>query len=244
MPNAAQTPLPRHAGDTRYQRWGAGRARLLPHSSLVLPGTPGTNSGARDGHGYSRTPPSSCRGHPVPTMGRGTGTATPTLLPRLAGETRYPTTPPRHRLSTHTRYPVRDPPTQYPPPLTGPSTNMPRQTEPNANNALGSLLQDMMPRGHVRSENTQAISGKPGLRPDIIICSNNRPTRTGYCPWRVLAGMAARNCRSSVQVSLVSHSQTVTTLHPKCLSWAFCERSLSTFSSNLDCQNSRLLFGV
>ena len=46
---------------------------------------------------------------------------------------------------------------------------MPRQTEPNANNALGSLLQDMMPRGQVRSENTQAISGKPGLRPDIII---------------------------------------------------------------------------
>ena len=46
---------------------------------------------------------------------------------------------------------------------------MPRQTEPNANNALGSLLQDMLPRGQVRSENTQAISGQPGLRPDIII---------------------------------------------------------------------------
>ena len=46
---------------------------------------------------------------------------------------------------------------------TGPPINMPRQTEPNANNALGSLLQDMMPRGQVRSENTQAISGKPGL---------------------------------------------------------------------------------
>ena len=40
---------------------------------------------------------------------------------------------------------------------------MPRQTEPNANNALGNLLQDMMPRGQVRSENTQAITGKPGL---------------------------------------------------------------------------------
>ena len=46
---------------------------------------------------------------------------------------------------------------------------MPRQTEPNANNALGSLLQDMLPRGQVRSENTQAISGQPALRPDIII---------------------------------------------------------------------------
>ena len=46
---------------------------------------------------------------------------------------------------------------------------MPRQTEPNANNALGSLLQDMMPRGQVRSENTRAITGQRGLRPDIII---------------------------------------------------------------------------
>ena len=46
---------------------------------------------------------------------------------------------------------------------------MPRQTEPNANNALGSLLQEMLPRSQVRSENTQAISGHPGLRPDIIV---------------------------------------------------------------------------
>ncbi len=46
---------------------------------------------------------------------------------------------------------------------------MPRQTEPNANNALGILLQAMLPRSSVRSENTQAISGHPGLRPDILI---------------------------------------------------------------------------
>ena len=51
---------------------------------------------------------------------------------------------------------------------------MPRQTEPNANNALGSLLQDMMTRGQVRSENTQAITGQPGLRPDIIITAPGR----------------------------------------------------------------------
>ena len=51
---------------------------------------------------------------------------------------------------------------------------MPRQTEPNANNALGSLLQDMMPRGQVRSENTQAISGQPALRPDIVITAPGR----------------------------------------------------------------------
>ena len=51
---------------------------------------------------------------------------------------------------------------------------MPRQTEPNANNALGSLLQDMLPRSRVWSENTQAISGHPGLRPDIIATAPGR----------------------------------------------------------------------
>ena len=52
---------------------------------------------------------------------------------------------------------------------------MPRQTEPNANNPLGGLLQDMIPRGRVRSENTQAITGQPGLRPDIITVSSRKP---------------------------------------------------------------------
>ena len=51
---------------------------------------------------------------------------------------------------------------------------MPRQTEPSANNALGGLLQDMMPRGQVRSENTQAITGQSGLRPDIVITAPGR----------------------------------------------------------------------
>ena len=46
---------------------------------------------------------------------------------------------------------------------------MPRQNEPNANNALGALLGAMLPRSGVRSENTRAISGHPALRPDIII---------------------------------------------------------------------------
>ena len=53
---------------------------------------------------------------------------------------------------------------------------MPRQTEPNANNAMGGLLQAMLPRSSVRSENTQAISGQPGLRPDILI------TAPGHAP--------------------------------------------------------------
>ena len=46
---------------------------------------------------------------------------------------------------------------------------MPHQTEPSANNAMGILLQDMLPRSDVRSENTSAIVGHPGLRPDILI---------------------------------------------------------------------------
>ena len=51
---------------------------------------------------------------------------------------------------------------------------MPRQTEPNVNNALGSLLEAMLPRSSVRSENTQAIYGHPGLRPDILITASGR----------------------------------------------------------------------
>ena len=48
---------------------------------------------------------------------------------------------------------------------------MPRQTEPSANNAMGSLLQGMLSRSQVRSENTRAIAGHPGLRPDILIAA-------------------------------------------------------------------------
>ena len=51
---------------------------------------------------------------------------------------------------------------------------MPRQPEPNANNAMGGLLQSMLPRSRVRSENTQAIAGRPGLRPDILITAPGR----------------------------------------------------------------------
>ena len=51
---------------------------------------------------------------------------------------------------------------------------MPRQTEPNANNALGSLIQEMMPGRQVWSENTQAVVGHAGLRPDIIVTAPGR----------------------------------------------------------------------
>ena len=88
--------------------------------------------------------------------------------------------PHHHRLRTHNRYPVPaltkwDTPIQFTPhPDRSDEQHMPRQTEPNANNALGSLLQNMLSRGQVRSENTRAITGQPGLRPDIIITAPGR----------------------------------------------------------------------
>ena len=51
---------------------------------------------------------------------------------------------------------------------------MPRQTEPNVNNAMGGLLQSMLSRSHVRSENTQAITGHPRLVPDILVTGSGR----------------------------------------------------------------------
>ena len=51
---------------------------------------------------------------------------------------------------------------------------MPHQTEPSANNALGSILQGMLGKATVRSENTQIIEGHPGLRPDIVITATGR----------------------------------------------------------------------
>ena len=51
---------------------------------------------------------------------------------------------------------------------------MPRQTEPSVNNALGGLLQGMLPRSHVQSESTQTISGHAGRRPDILITAPGR----------------------------------------------------------------------
>ena len=50
----------------------------------------------------------------------------------------------------------------------------PRQTEPSANIALGRLLQRMLPTCQVRTENTQAIAGHPGLRPDVLITAVGR----------------------------------------------------------------------
>ena len=51
---------------------------------------------------------------------------------------------------------------------------MPRQTEPNANNALGNLLQPMLPGSRVLFENTRVIAGSPGLQPDLLITDPGR----------------------------------------------------------------------
>ena len=51
---------------------------------------------------------------------------------------------------------------------------MPRRTEPSVNNAMESVLQGMLSRSDVRSENTRTITGHPGLRPDILIVDPGR----------------------------------------------------------------------
>ena len=42
---------------------------------------------------------------------------------------------------------------------------MARQTEPSVNNAMESVLQGMLSRSHVRSENTQYHHGASGIAP-------------------------------------------------------------------------------
>ena len=51
---------------------------------------------------------------------------------------------------------------------------MPHQTEPNANNALGSLLRNMLSTCVVRSENTQTFADHPGRHADALITSPGR----------------------------------------------------------------------
>ncbi len=51
---------------------------------------------------------------------------------------------------------------------------MPLHTEPSANNAVGSLLQAMLPRSRVDSETTRAISGQSGKRPDVLVTAPGR----------------------------------------------------------------------
>ena len=50
----------------------------------------------------------------------------------------------------------------------------PRQTEPNANNALGSLLRGMLPGCTVLAENTQTFADYPGRHSDVLITGRGR----------------------------------------------------------------------
>ena len=88
---------------------------------------------------------------------------------------------------------------------------MPRQPEPNANNALGSLLQAMLPRSQVWSENTQAISGQPGLRPDIIVTSPGRSPvvlEAEYLPARTVESEAM----SRLGLEMATNGRTIETV--------------------------------
>ena len=85
---------------------------------------------------------------------------------------------------------------------------MPRQTEPNANNAMGSLLQGMLSRSQVRSENTQAISGHSGLRPDILVTAPGRSpvvVEAEYMPARTVEPEA----RSRLGLEVASNGRTI-----------------------------------
>ncbi len=68
---------------------------------------------------------------------------------------------------------------------------MPHQTEPSVNNAMGILLQGMLPRSDVRSENTQAIYGHSGLRPDILITAPGRAPVVIEAEYMPAAGVEA-----------------------------------------------------
>ena len=61
---------------------------------------------------------------------------------------------------------------------------------------MGGLLQAMLPRSSVRSENTQAIAGHPGLRPDILITAPGRAPVVIEAEW-----MPARTVEAEAQVA-------------------------------------------
>ena len=54
------------------------------------------------------------------------------------------------------------------------TTQLPRHSEPSANNELGDLLRGMLHGCQIRSENTQLIVGQPGLQLDNLITAPDR----------------------------------------------------------------------
>ncbi len=85
---------------------------------------------------------------------------------------------------------------------------MPRHTEPSANNDLADLLRPMLPGWEVRSENTQVISGRPGLQPDILITAQGRSPvviEAEYMP----AHTVEEEARSRLGLSVTVHPRSI-----------------------------------
>ena len=85
---------------------------------------------------------------------------------------------------------------------------MPRETEPNLNNALGNILRKMMHGTHLRSENTQVIRDNPGLRPDILIAAPGRSPvviETEYDP----ALNVEAEARERLGLSIIDHPRPI-----------------------------------
>ena len=85
---------------------------------------------------------------------------------------------------------------------------MPHQTEPSANNALGTILQGKLFASEVRSEHTQVIQNQPGLQPDILITAQDRSPvviEAEYMPAYTVEGEA----RSRLGLAVTGHSRPI-----------------------------------
>ena len=85
---------------------------------------------------------------------------------------------------------------------------MPHQTEPNVNNALGTILQGKLFASEVLSEHTQVIQNKPGLQPDILITAWDRSPvviEAEYMP----AYTVEAEARSRLGLAVTGHSRPI-----------------------------------
>ena len=80
--------------------------------------------------------------------------------------------------------------------------DVPRQTEPNANNALADLLRGMMPGCEVRSENTQTFPDHPGRHADVLITAPGRSPVAVEAEYERLPGMAHCPARQALDAGL------------------------------------------
>ena len=85
---------------------------------------------------------------------------------------------------------------------------MPRQTEPNVNNALGQLLQPMLPGSRVLFENTRVIAGSPGLQPDLLVTDPGRAPVVIEAEYLPAANVAAE-AQDRLGLSLTVHPRPI-----------------------------------